>query len=317
MNNKLISIIVPVYNEQKNLLLVGEKIREVFLRLKDRYDYEIIFVNDGSTDGSAQIISNAAALDKKIKYLEFSRNFGKEIATSAGLHYAKGDAAIIFDADLQFPAELLPQFIEKWENGAEIVIGVRDANKNEGLFKKIGGWGFYKLMNLMGNSSIIAHGTDFSLISRLVLDEFNRFTERTRITRGLLNWLGFKKDYVHFAANERVGGKAGYSKLKLIKLAFEAIITQSMFPLQLSGYLGLIISFFSGILGIFIIVEKYILDDPLGMNISGTATLAAITLFLVGIILICMGLMALYIGNISAEISRRPMYVVRKKQNLE
>jgi dolichol-phosphate mannosyltransferase len=313
---KLISIIIPVCNEQKNIPLVYEKIKEVFLDIKDCYEYEIIFIDDGSLDNSASAIAKIIELDKKVKCLEFSRNFGKEAATSAGMHNAKGDAAIMIDADLQFPAELIPAFIEKWENGAEIVIGVRLSNKGEGLVKKIGSWAFYKLMNLMGDSGIVSRGTDFRLMDRLVIDEFNRFTEITRVTRGLIDWLGFKKDFIYFAANEREHGKAAYGNIKLIKLAFAAMVTQSTFPLRVTGYLGGLICLISAPLGLFIFVEKYLLNDPLGMNFSGTATLAVILLFLVGIILVCMGLMALYIGNIKNEISNRPMYVVRQKKNL-
>jgi len=159
--------------------------------------------------------------------------------------------------------------------------------------------------------------TDFRLIDKKVIQEFNRFTERTRITRGLLNWLGFSHDFVYFEANARAEGKAGYSCIKLVKLALSTFITHSLLPLQLAGYLGIIITFFSGLLGLFILIEKYILDDPLNMYFSGPATLAVIILFLVGIILSCLGLVALYIANIYNEVMNRPIYVVKDRLNSE
>ncbi|MBU4274269.1 glycosyltransferase family 2 protein [Patescibacteria group bacterium] len=315
--SKLISIIIPAHNESANIPLIYKKIKEVFLLIKGSYKYEIIFIDDGSTDNSIEVLEQLANHDKKVKYLEFSRNFGKEIATSAGIHYSRGDAAIMIDADLQHPAELIPEFIKKWKRGADIVIGVRVKNKGEGLLKKVCSWGFYKMMNLISDTKIIPQGTDFRLIDKKVINEFNRFTERTRITRGLLDWLGFKKDFIHFAADERKNGRATYTGIKQAKLALSAVISQSLFPLRFSGYLGLFISFFSGILGLFIFIEKYILDDPLNMHFSGLAILAVIILFLVGIILICLGLIALYIGNIQKEVSNRPMYIIRGKKNID
>jgi len=314
---KLISIIIPTYDESANIPLIYKKIKEVFLLMGGNYKYEVIFVDDGSADDSIEVLEKLADKDNKIKYLEFSRNFGKEFATSAGIQYSKGDAAIMVDADLQHPAELIPEFIKKWEDGADIVVGIRTKNKGEGLIKKVGSWGFYKMMNLMSDTKIIPQATDFRLIDKKVIVEFNRLTEKTRITRGLIDWLGFKKEFIYFTANKRQNGKASYTNFKLAKLALSAVISQSLFPLKLSGYLGIFISFFSGILGLFIIIEKYILEDPLNMRFSGPAILAVIILFLVGIILSCLGLIALYIGNIQKEVSNRPMYIVRTKKNLD
>ena len=314
---KLISIIIPAYNESANIPLIYQKIKEVFLSIKDNYEYEIIFIDDGSTDDSIEVLEKIASSDNKVKYLEFSRNFGKEIATSAGIHYSKGNAAIMIDADLQHPAELIPEFIKKWENGVDVVIGIRIKNKGEGLIKKIGSWCFYKIINLIGDTKTIPQATDFRLIDKKVIKEFNQLTEKTRITRGLIDWLGFKKDFIYFKAEERQGGKATYNNLKLAKLALSAVISQSLFPLRFSGYLGLVITFLSGILGLFILIERFILGDPLNMHFSGLAILATITLFLVGIILSCLGLIALYIGNIQKEVANRPMYIVRQKKNLD
>lgn len=315
--SKLVSVIIPAYNEQDNIPLIYQKIKEVFLSIKDNYEYEIIFVDDGSVDNSIEVLQQLANQDKKVKYLEFSRNFGKEIATSAGINYSRGDAAIMIDADLQHPAELIPEFIKKWEGGADVVIGVRIKNKKERLFRRISSRAFYRIINLIGETKLTPQATDFRLMDKKVVDEFNRLTEKTRMTRGLIAWLGFKRDFIYFKAGERRNGKATYNDLKLAKLALSAAVSHSLFPLRITGYLGIVITFLSGLLGLFILIEKYILDDPLSMHFSGLAILAVIILFLVGIILICLGLTALYIGNIQSEVSNRPMYVIRRKKNID
>ena len=221
------------------------------------------------------------------------------------------------DADLQHPVELIPKFIEKWETGADVVIGIRTENKDGKIFNKLCSWMFYKLINLLSDTKLISGATDFRLLDKKVILEFNKLTELTRITRGLIAWMGFKRELIYFQANDRQNGEAAYTVLKRAKLALSAVISQSLFPLRFSGYLGLFISFFSGIIGLFIFIEKYILGDPLNMHFSSPAILAVIILFLVGIILICLGLIALYIGNIQKEVSNRPMYIVRTKKNLD
>lgn len=308
---KILSIIVPVHNEEQNIPLVYDELVKVFQGLS-RYDYEVIFVDDGSRDGSWQQIEYLCRRDGKVRGLQFARNFGKEIATTAGIHHAKGDAVKIIDADLQHPPELIPVFVEKWEKGSDIVIGVRSTNQEEGAIKKYGSYFFYRILSAISETPIIPQGTDFRLMDRKVVNEFNRFSEKNRITRGLIDWLGFKRDYVKFDAPARQHGEASYSPLKLLKLAFSSFISHSMFPLRLAGYLGLGIIGLSGPLGLFIFVEKYLLGDPWNMRFSGPAILAVILLFLVGIVLVCLGLIALYIANIHTEVTNRPMYVIRK-----
>jgi len=313
--NQKISIILPVFNEEKNIPLIYERLVKVIQNLGGHYDVEIIFVNDGSQDNSGGLLQELVKNNQQVKYLELSRNFGKEIATTAGLDYCQGQAAILLDADLQHPPELIPQFLDKWQSGAEIVIGIREENKGEGLIKRVGSFFFYKIMKLIGETKIIPRATDYRLIDRKVINEFSRFTERNRITRGLLDWLGFKKDYLHFQADFRKNGKANYSCIKLIRLAISSFTAHSLFPLKLAGYLGIIITLFSGALGFFVFVEKYILNDPWQMEFSGPAMLAIMILFLIGIVLICLGLIALYIAQIHGEVINRPMYVIRNKEN--
>lgn len=309
---KLISIIIPTHNEKDNVSLIQSAVKQVFESEKS-YDYEIIFVDDGSRDNTIDVIKKIAKIEDKVFYLEFSRNFGKECATSAGLHHAKGHAAIMIDADMQHPPNLISQFLRKWENGAELVVGVRKRNKKAGVLKRILSNFYYRFINRITESTVTPRATDFRLLSRAVIDELNRFTEHNRMTRALIDWLGFRREYVYFDADERANGKASYSFRKLLKLAINSMVSLSLLPLKLAGYVGIVIIMLSGPLGLFIFIEKYILDDPWGFSFSGPAILAVIILFLVGIILACLGLMALYIASIHTEVANRPLYVVRSR----
>jgi polyisoprenyl-phosphate glycosyltransferase len=311
---KLISIVVPIYNEEKNIRLFFQTLVKVLAGLAD-FDFEIIFVNDGSIDQSALIIEQLAKTDGRIKYLEFSRNFGKEIATTAGLNNARGAAAIMIDADLQHPPALILELIAKWQNGAEVVIGVRKTNRGAGLVKMIGSQIFYKIINNITDIKIMPQATDFRLIDRVVIDEFNRFTENNRMTRALIDWLGFRREYIYFDADPRTDGCARYGFWKLCKLAVASFISLSLLPLKLAGYLGVLIVFGSGLFGLYILLGGYIFHFAHPSSFSGSAQLAILIVFLVGIILMSLGLIALYIANIHGEVARRPLYVVRKKSN--
>jgi polyisoprenyl-phosphate glycosyltransferase len=310
--NKLISIVVPAYNEEKNIPLVYKEIKEVFSKLAN-YDWELIFVDDGSSDDSEIVLAELTSADQRIKSIQFSRNFGKEAATSAGIDAAMGEAVLMIDADLQHPCELIPEFIDNWEKGADVVVGVRNKNKNEGLIKKIGSFIFYKIMNTIGEREITPNATDFRLLDKKVVAEFRRFTERGRMTRGLIDWLGFKRAYIYFDAKERLHGQAGYNPIKLFHLAFNSFIAHSLFPLKFAGYLGMIITITFGITGFLIFVGKYVFQNSLAMSFSGPAQLAILTIFMVGVMLSCLGLVALYVATIQEEVNNRPLYVVRSK----
>jgi polyisoprenyl-phosphate glycosyltransferase len=254
------------------------------------------------------------ASDKNISYIELSRNFGKEVATTAGIHAATGEALIMIDADMQHPPEVIPQLIEKWHQGSDMVIGVRTRNPDAGIFYRACAWFYYKIMNAITETTMVPGETDFRLIDRQVIDAFNSFTERERVTRVLLNWMGFKKAYVEFEAGKRVNGEAGYNYSKLIHLALHSFVANSLTPLRIAGYLGMVITTLSGLLGLAIFVQVYLLHDMLGWSITGSAKLAVVNVFLIGIVLMCLGIMALYIATIHNETSGRPLYVVREKK---
>jgi polyisoprenyl-phosphate glycosyltransferase len=311
-HGSLISIIVPLHNESPNIRPLYEEILDAVSNLPFRF--ELIMVDDGSRDDSAEVAREMSRSDSRIRLLEFARNFGKEAAVSAGLHNCRGEAAIIMDADLQHPPALIPAFISKWQQGSEVVVGVRSYDKRETWFKRFTSALYYKIMERISHTKITPHATDFRLLDRVVIEAFNRMPERNRMTRGLIDWLGFRRGYVKFKTRLRQHGEASYGFSKLCTLAINSFTAYSLLPLRLAGYLGLLILAISAPLGIFIIIEKYIMHDPLGLQFSGPATLAVIILFLVGVVLACMGLVAMYIAHIHAEVLGRPLYVVRPER---
>lgn len=319
MTKKLLSIIIPIHNEAEGIKDFLEKSVLPVLDKLENYNYELILVNDGSTDGTLKILQSFAEKHRQTKVLSFSRNFGKEPALSAGLKYAKGDAAITMDADGQQPPKLIPDFIKKWEQDAEIVTGVRDHYTKHGLIPKLGSKLFYALLRLFGNKSTVPGSTDFRLIDRVVIDEFNKLSEHNRITRGLIDWLGFKQEYIKYVYGVRTAGKPSYNLKKLFNLALDSFVSMSTTPLIIFGYLGVFITFASVILGLFCIINQYILSDPLGLYWDGAVQLAIFITFLIGLLMISQSVTALYISHIHAETQGRPLYIVDEKEsrNLE
>lgn len=309
---QLISIIVPAHNEAHNLGWFGQELLENIVRLCPAFNFEYIFIDDGSSDDTLAVIKRFAKQYENVRYISFSRNFGKEAATSAGLRIARGDAAIMIDADGQHPYEMLPKFIDKWQAGADVVIGVRSSNQKEGWIKKYGSKLFYWLLSKLSEAEAIPAATDFRLIDRRVLDEFNRLTEHNRITRGLLDWLGFNKDFLEFDAPARKFGKATYSHAKLLRLALNSFVAHSTKPLKLIGVLGLLVTFLSAAVGIFVLIEEWLLNDPMHLSITGTALLAVFLSFLTGLTLSSLGLLALYVETIHSETQNRPLYIINE-----
>lgn len=308
-NIPTLSIIIPLFNEAENLDWHHKKIDDFLTSAK--LTYEIIYVNDGSSDTSLDLIKNLAERHKNTRYISFSRNFGKEAATTAGMRAAKGDAVILIDADGQHPIELVNTFIKEWGNGYQVVIGVRENDKGEGMLKNVGSKLFYTFLKMLGSNESAQSGlTDFRLIDRKVINEFNKLTEHNRISRNLIDWLGFKRKLIPFTAEARHAGTASYSFRKLVKLAIDGIVKHSTQPLKLIGIIGFVISLTSLILGFVIIVQQYMLGDPFNLAISGSAILALFLSFMVGIVLVCQGLLALYIENVYYETQNRPLYIV-------
>lgn len=308
----LVSIITPCYNEQENLTPFYEAVTATMKPLP--YDYEVVFVDDGSEDGTTGQIEQLAEQDPHVRPVELVRNFGKEVAVTAGLHQAKGDAAVILDVDMQHPPDLIPEFLDKWQRLAEVVVGVRLPTKHASLPRRAASNIFYKIMGAISETPVEPHATDYRLLDRTVIDEFNKFTERNRLTRGLVDWLGFRHAYVYFHPQNRLHGKPVYNYRKLTKLAITSFISMSLVPLKLSLYIGVFITLLALLAGVFVGVETWWLGDPLHLHVTGTAQLGILITFMVGILLTGQGLMALYVGNIYKESTNRPLYVMRRQR---
>lgn len=311
MHKCLISIIVPAFNEAENLEWHHNEMTK-YLE-KNKLSYEFLYINDGSSDGTLDILRNLSKKNTRTHFISFSRNFGKEPATAAGIAKAKGDVALIIDADGQHPIELLGTFLKKYKEGYEVVAGVRESNIGEGAIKKYGSKLFYYLLKTISGKDGVPGSTDFRLIDRKVMDAFNDLTERNRVTRNLIDWLGFKRIEIPFNAKERHAGEATYSIRKLFTLAVNGIISHTTRPLKFIALLGGIISFTSFIALVAMVIEKYILNDPLGLSISGVAILAVFISFSIGIVLICQGLLALYLESVYHEAQNRPLYVISEE----
>lgn len=310
-----LSLVIPTYNEEDSF----PKFYDILIKTAVSAvgeSYELVVVNDGSNDSTLKILQDISKQNNKLRVVNLSKNFGKEIATTAGIFYARGDAIIIIDADGQHPPELIPKFIDLWNEGNQVVVGVRESNQKEGLIKRYGSKIFYKLFNATSSTMLIPGATDYRLIDKQVQEEFIQFQERYRITRGLIDWLGFQRATIPFHANERIAGKATYKASKLFKLALDSFVSLSVAPLFIVGYVGAFITFISFIMGLFIIIEQIFLGDPLGLRITGTAMLSILILFLVGIILISQGLISIYLSHVHAQTQNRPLFIVDKRRSI-
>lgn len=312
---KKITFVIPVYNEEEVISKFLDERFLVEIKKVTKYDVELILVNDGSSDGTLKIIQGYAEKDKSIKVLSFSRNFGKEVALTAGMRYASGDAVITMDSDGQQPPEIIDQFIKKWEDGAKIVTGVRDHYTKHGLIARVGSKLFYKIIRKMGSKSVVPGSTDFRLVDRAVVDEYNKLSEHNRINRGLIDWMGFSQEYVKYVYGSRIAGRPSYTFKKLFNLAIDSFVSLSTTPLIIFGYIGAFITIASFILGMFVIIQQYVLNDPLGLKWNGAVQMSIFITFLVGLVLISQATSALYISHIHAETQNRPLFIVDKESS--
>lgn len=309
MKRVKLSIVIPAYNEAAVIRTFHEQLLIPELK-KLPFTYEVIYVNDGSTDDTLAILTDMATRDKTIRVVSLSRNFGKELATTAGITTSTGDATILLDADGQHPPHLIGSFVKEWQNGAQVVIGVRGDAADYSPLKRLGSKLYNSLFTPALDTKTVANATDFRLIDRAVRDEFVRLKEHNRITRGLIDWLGFKRAYVAFDAPGRIAGKPTYSMRKLMQLAFHSITSLSIRPLLWLMWTGLTVTVVALLLGIFLLVEQFIMHDPLGLDFTGSALLGVFISFLVGIVLTSEGILGLYIANVQEQSRGRPLYIV-------
>lgn len=305
----MISVVVPVFNEEAGIKdFLVKQLCPACAKLP--YKVEIILVNDGSKDKTVEKIKECKIAN--LKLISLVRNFGKEVALTAGIKNAQGAAVIMIDADGQHPVEMIAPMVKKWEEGAEIVTAVRDENTTK---HKLGSKIYYTMMRMFGNKNVVVGAMDFRLIDRSVVDEFNRFTERNRLTRGLIDWMGIPQTYIKVRTKNRIGGKPTYSFKKLTSLTIDSLAASSRTPLLIFGYIGIFITVASLLLGLFILIQQYIMGDPLGLDWSGAVAMSVFVAFLVGLVLISQAITALYISQIHIESKGRPLYIINRKQS--
>lgn len=302
---KIVSIIIPVYNEQESLFLLYEELSPILEKLSDTYDWECIFVNDGSHDASWQVITALRKQNNRIKGLSFSRNFGHQMALAAGYNAAKGDVLISMDSDLQDPPVLIPEMIKKWQEGFPVVYARRTA-RNDGWFKDTVASLYYRFLHLVAEVKIPRNVGDFRLIDRKVLQAINATQESTRYWRGLVAWTGFKHAFVDFERQERIAGTPSYTWAKSLKLGFDGLTGFSFFPLELAAYVGIFV------IGTGFLMLGYITYDAvlLGTRYPLFKWLTTIIYIFTGVQFLLTWLVGEYIGRMYMQQKQRPLYIV-------
>ena len=301
-----IAVIIPCYNEEDNVKAVYDRLTEVLNYTN--YQYDLIFIDDGSKDNTLNELLKLYEKDPKVKIIDFSRNFGKEIALSAGLDYADADAVIPFDADLQHPPEVILDLLSKFEEGYDVVNAVRSKCDKESFLKKFTSKAFYKIINKLSDIDIPQNVGDFRLISKDALNAVKQIRERKRFMKGIFAWVGFKTTSVYYERAPRYSGKTKWNYFKLINLAIEGITSFSIAPLRLASLLGLFVSFVAFLYAMWIIIQKLVYGNPA----KGYPSIMVAILFLAGVQLITIGIIGEYIGRIYEEVKQRPLYIVKK-----
>ncbi|MFC2155315.1 glycosyltransferase family 2 protein [Acidobacteriota bacterium] len=305
------SIVVPVYNEEEVVHESYKQLKEVMDGLHE--NYELIFINDGSKDKTADILKDFCKKDKRLKLIDFSRNFGHQVAISAGMDSAEGDAVVVIDADLQDPPQVIPQMIDRWKEGYDVVYGKRMKRQGETIFKKLTAAAFYRFLKKMTDVDIPVDVGDFRLIDRSVCAAMKKIKERNRFVRGLISWLGFKQGEVLFERKERYAGTTKYPLRKMIRFALNGVFSFSYKPLKIATFLGILASAAGFFYLIYALYQKFFTDA----TITGWTSLVSLILIFNGLILFILGIIGEYLGRIYDESKNRPLYVIREQVNFE
>lgn len=310
---KKVSIVIPMYYEEE---IAQECYKRVVNNLKklQEYEYEIIFVNDGSKDKTLAILEEIAKIDKQVKIISFSRNFGHQCAVTAGLKYVTGDAIVIMDADLQDPPELIPDMLKLWEEGNEIIYGKRKTRKGESKFKLLTAKLFYSTLNALSDVEIPKDTGDFRVVDRKVVEVINELPEHNKFLRGLFSWVGFEQKELEYERKERVAGKTKYPLKKMIKLGLDGIISFSTKPLKIVGGLGIVAIMLSCIILVYAMASFIFKWNNLT---AGWTSLMVTITFFSGTILISLWMIGEYIARIYDENKGRPQYIIKQKINIE
>lgn len=307
-----ISIVVPLYNEE--LVIDAMAARLTAAMDKTGLAYEVVMVNDGSRDRTAELARAICAADSRYRLVGFSRNFGHQFAITAGMDRCRGDAVVIIDADLQDPPEVIPELVARWREGFQVVYGLREKREGESWFKLITAKAFYRVLKRLTSVEIPVDTGDFRLIDRSVLEQLNSMRERSRFVRGMVSWIGFRQCAVTYVRHQRHAGETKYPLSKMMKFAIDGLLAFSQVPLKLASGLGLaasLVSFFAMVYGV---VIKYVAPEKV---IPGWSSTFSAILFLGGVQLICLGVLGEYVGRIYEEIKNRPLYIVAEEVNFD
>jgi dolichol-phosphate mannosyltransferase len=304
-SNFKVSVIIPVFNEDGCIAILTERIIAVLKRFSD---YEILFIDDGSSDNTLDIIKTIRISNQKVHYLSFSRNFGHQSALKAGYKFASGDCIISLDGDLQHPPELIPQFIEKWLDGYDIVYSRRRENKQLSFLKRINSRLFYSFMNFISDVKFEYGEADFRLLDKIAARELNKLREGSVFYRGIIKWLGFRQTCIDYDPGNRISGTTKYSGKKMVSLALSGITSFSVKPLRLSTYIGVITAFLSLLYGLYALYVKFFTND----SIEGWTSVFFMVTFIGGIQLMMIGILGEYLGNLFIESKRRPDFILRE-----
>ena len=302
----ILTIIIPCFNEQDNVVPIYNEL----LNHPRSLNYEILFVDDGSTDKTLENITALAEKNKRVRFISFSRNFGHQNALKAGYDHAQGDCVLTMDSDLQHPPSLIPQMLEKWKEGYEIVSTKRDDRKNIGLFKRFTSYIFHKLLNLFSDTPIERGAADFRLVDKKVVVELRKLNEHYLFLRGLVSWLGFKQCFIDYIPNKRHAGHTKYSVRKMFSYASAGITSFSTKPLKLSIFFGFIFAIIAFIYGIYALYEALFTEN----TITGWTSVIVSVLFIGGVQLVMIGILGEYLGKLFMENKRRPNYIIRESK---
>ncbi len=310
MNEKKLSIIVPIYNEEKVILALYTRLNDVLIQSRPDFRHEIIFVDDGSNDESLTMLRGLSRSDDSIRILSFSRNFGHQFAITAGLDRALGEVVVVIDGDLQDPPEIIPEMLEKWREGYKVVYGIRKKRRGENAFKLLTAKLFYRIIKLVSDTELPLDSGDFRLLDHTIVEILRSMREGNRYLRGLISWVGYPQYGLLYQRDIRYAGKTKFTFKKMVKFAVDGILSFSDKPLKISAYLGFIITIIAFLMGIRIIIDKIRYPQTI---ISGWSSLILAVLFMGGLQLLSLGILGLYVGRQYREVKTRPLYIVAEE----
>jgi dolichol-phosphate mannosyltransferase len=306
----LLSVIVPVYRSEEILQETHRRLAGTLASLGPGLDYEIVFVNDGSPDGALEVLRRIAAADPHVRVVSLSRNFGHQVAITAGLDAVRGDVAVIIDDDLQDPPEVVAEMVAKWREGYKVVHGVRSERTGETAFKRWSASAYYRLMQWLSDTPLPVDSGDFRLIDRAVIDALVQMREESRYVRGMVAWTGFRQCEITYVREPRFAGTGNYTMRRLLRLGLDGALSFSVRPLQITTQFGLLVTFVAMVAGIWFIVERLLGAGP---TVPGWTSVVVAVLFMGGVQLVSIGVLGAYLGRVFYETKRRPLYFVAER----